>query len=152
MKHFRTDIIIFIALLVPAAIVFATTSGQSVIDIQLHDTYFVLDKTTAAVLMIGPPMFLIFFIRALIQKFKTIGPNVGLMMGLIILASITYRAVLLEQSDLHELMRTADEQQIADHKITVNWALGVFGLWTAIFLLLAYRTIKIAKAIKSGQS
>ena len=151
MGQFKTDIIIFIGLLILGSIVLLLTAGQSTIDIQLHDTYFVLDKISLTVLIIGPLTFLIFLARGLTRKFKTQGTNIGLIIGLILIALITYQVVRLQQSYLNEIMRFDDEglpdrgQFIVNAKNKMNLIWGLFGLWTIGLLLLTLRTIKIWK-------
>jgi hypothetical protein len=147
MKQFRTDIIIFIGILILSSVVLLLTVDESVIDIQLHDTYFVLDKITAIVLITEPLMFLVFFIRAFTQKFTAIGSNIGLIVALLFFALITYQIVRFQQNDLRDVtFGSADnEQLIADRRnfIIIAWVL--FGLWISAVLLLTYRTLKITK-------
>ena len=151
MGQFKTDIIIFMGLLILGSIVLLLTAGQRTIDIQLHDTYFILDKLSLTVLIIGPLTFLIFLTRGLTKNFKTKGPNIGLIIGLILIALITYHVVRLQQSYLDEMMRLDDEglpdrgQFIVDAKKRINWTWGLFALWTFGLLLLTLRTIKIWK-------
>lgn len=151
MGQLKTDIIIFIGLLILTSVVLLLTAGQSTIDIQLHDTYFVLDKISLTVLIIGPLTFLIFLARGLTRKFKTKGTNIGLIIGLILIALITYQVVRLQQSYLNEMMKLDDEglpdrgQFIVEAKNKINFTWGLFGLWTIGFSLLTLRTIKIWK-------
>jgi len=151
MKQFKTDIIIFIGFLVLTSIVLLLTIGQSTIDIQLHDTYFVLDKISLTILIIGPLTFMIFLTRGLTRKFKTKGTNIGLIIGLILVAVITFYVVRLQQSYLSEMMRPDNEglpdrgQFIVETKNRINWTWGLFGFWAMGLLLLTLRTIKIWK-------
>jgi hypothetical protein len=156
MKTFRTDIFIFIGLLILTAIIFLLTIGQSTIDIQFHDTYFVLDKISMTILIIGPLMLLIFLSRGLTRKFKTKGTNIGLIIGLLLIALITYQIIQLQESYLTEMMKLDDEglldrgQFAVDAKRKINWTWGLFGLWTLGFVLLTLRTIKIWKEAYSS--
>jgi hypothetical protein len=156
MREVKTDIIIFLGLVVISLVVLLLTGGQSTVDIQLHDTYFVIDKISMTVLIIGPLTFLIFLARALTRKFKTKGPNIGLIMGLILVAIITFYGVRLQQSYLSEMMRLDDEglpdrgQFIVDAKNIINWTWGLFGFWAMGLLLLTLRTIKIWKEGRSS--
>ena len=151
MRQIKTDLNIFIALVVVSLIPLLLTAGQSTIDIQLHDTYFVIDKISMTVLIIGPLTFLIFFARSLTGKFKAKGPNIGLIIGLILVAVTTFYAVRLQQSYLSEMMRLDDEglpdrgQFMVEAKKRINWTWGLFGFWAIGLLLLTLRTIKIWK-------
>lgn len=90
MKKLKTDIIILAVLLIVAWIIAVAYVGNTALDIQLHDTYFVIDKISLTILIVGPLTFLIFLARALAAKFKTIGANVGLIIGLILVTLIIY--------------------------------------------------------------
>ena len=152
MRQFKTDIIIFLAIVTISLVALFLTAGQSAIDIQLHDTYFVIDKISMTLLIIGPLTFLIFLTRALTRKFKARGPNIGLMIGLLLVAVITFYVVPLQESYLNEMMALDDEglrdrgQFIAETKHAVNWTWGLFGVWAVGRLLLSLRTLKIWKA------
>jgi len=151
MGQFKTDIIIFIGLLFMTAVVLLLTVGQSTIDIQLHDTYFVLDKISIAVLIIGPLTFLIFLAGGLTRRFKTKGTNIGLIIGLILVALITFYVVRLQQNYLSEVIRLVGEELPDKRKFTLEannriyWTWGLFGFWTTGLVLLTVRTIKIWK-------
>jgi hypothetical protein len=151
MGQFKTDIIIFIGLLVFASIVLLLTIGQSTFDIQLHDTYFVLDKISLTILIVGPLTFLIFLTRGLTRTFKTKATNIGLIIGLILIAVITFYGIQFQQSYLSEMMRLDEEglpdrgQFIEDAKNRINWTWGLFGFLAIGLFLLTLRTIKIWK-------
>jgi hypothetical protein len=150
MRQFKTDIIIFIALVVISLVVLLLTAEQSVVDIQLHDTYFVIDKISMTVLIMGPLMLLIFLGRALKRKFQTTGPNIGLIIGLTLVAVITFYVVQLQQSYLMEMMRLDQGfpgrvQFIVAAKNRLSWTCVLFGFWALGLLLLTLRTIKIWK-------
>ena len=154
MKGYKIDISIFIGLLILATALILLTIGQPVIDIQLHDTYFVLDKISLVVLSIGPLMFLIFLIRALILKFKTKATNVGLIIALALVALITHQIIQLQQSFIDYVVSEAKkpddgltntESLVVDarHKINLLWAL--FGFWIVGIFSLIVRTVKIPR-------
>lgn len=149
MRQFKTDIIIFLGLAGIGVIALLLTAGQSTVDIQLYDTYFVIDKISMTVLIIGPLTFSTFLARALTRNFKARGSNIGLMIGLVLVAIITFYIIRLQQSHLSEIMRpdhegTSDRGQfIADAKSRINWTWGLFGFWAMGLLLLTLRTIKI---------
>lgn len=151
MTNFRTDISIFLGLLTLCLAVLLFTAGQSTVDIQLHDTYFVLDKISLTVLIIGPLTFLIFLARALTKNFKTSATNIGLIIGLALVALITYQAVRLQTSYVSEMIKLDHEalpdrdNYIADAENKIKWTWALFGLWTVVLLILAVRTIRITK-------
>jgi len=124
MKQFKNDAIIFIVLLILSFIVLSVMSGLTAIDIQLHDTYFVLDPASLFILIMGPLMFLIFLARGINRKFKTIGANIGLVIGLILVALITYYFT----------------QLLGGYSAWVLFAILIIGL-----LLLIFRTAMIWK-------
>jgi hypothetical protein len=110
MRQYKTDIIICLGLVVVSLVILLFTAGQSTVDVQLHDTYFVIDKISMTVLIIGPLMFIIFFVRALMGNFRAKGPNIGFIIGLLLAAVITLYVVQLQQSYLSEMMRLDDER------------------------------------------
>jgi hypothetical protein len=96
-------------------------------------------------------MFLIFLTRSLTRRFRAKGPNIGLIIGLLLVAVITFYVVRLQQSHLNEMVRLDDEglpdrgQFIADAKNRINVTWGLFGFWVIGLLLLMFRTMKIWK-------
>ena len=151
MKLFKKDIIIFLGLLTLSFIIWQLILGNSAIDIQLHDTYFVLDKPSITILIIGPLTFLIFLARGLTRKFSSIGTNAGLIIGLIIIAFITHRIIELQKSYLNLMIGLVEEGQsdkgqfVEDVTNKISWTWGLFGLWTTALIFLAMRTVKIWK-------
>ena len=151
MRLITTDLIIFLALFVVIFVVLIVTAEMTVIDIQLHDTYYVIDKTSAIVLILGPLTFLIFLARGLTTKFRSIPSNFGLMIGLLLVAAITFYVARLQENYLNEIISLGyaplpDQDEIltrTKNKIIGIWAL--FGLWATGFLLLTIQTVKIWK-------
>lgn len=90
----KTDVII-LAILLILAVTILLTRAQNPIEIQLHDTYFVLDNFSLAVIIIGPPTFLIFLVRAAINRFQTLTANIGLAIGTMMVIFLVYEVVLL---------------------------------------------------------
>lgn len=148
MRQLKTDILIFIAILLLALIIFFSISGQASVDIQVHDTYYVIDKISLTALIIGPITFLIFLIRGIRTSFKLKGANIGLIVGLLLLMKITYLINKLQQSQFNELMRLYregvqnDMQFIQDLGKGINWIWGILGFGTLGLLLLIIRTLK----------
>jgi hypothetical protein len=153
MKNFKTDAFIFLSLLILTSVIWIATLGQSSVDIQLHDTYFILDKVSLLVLVIGPLTFLIFLARALTRKFKTKWTNTGLMIGLALIALITYHAINIEQSYLAEMLHLDDEglvdkgQFVSGMKRMIGWTWVLFCFWLTGLLLLLVRTTRIWKSV-----
>jgi hypothetical protein len=151
LKQYKTDLIIFLVLLSLAFVFLVATVGQSTIDIQLHDTYFVLDKISMTILVLGPLTFIIFLARGLASKFKSIGSNTGLIIGLALVTLIAYQNIALLNSELDQIKRLEDEglpdkgQFIADIKSNINWTWGLFSLLTIGVIILTVQTIKIWK-------
>jgi hypothetical protein len=150
LRSYKKDITIFLGLLTLTLIVWLLTLRQSEVDIQLHDTYYVFDRTSLIILILGPLTFLIFLARGLTSKFRSIGANVGLFIGLILVALITYRIIEFQKSYLAEIQNLeceglTERQFIIDMKSKSNWTWGLFSLWIIGSLLLALQTIKIWK-------
>jgi hypothetical protein len=150
LRSYKKDITIFLGLLTLTLIVWLLTLRQSEVDIQLHDTYYVFDRTSLIILILGPLTFLIFLARGLTSKFRSIGANVALFIGLILVALITYRIIEFQKSYLAEIQNLeceglTERQFIIDMKSKSNWTWGLFSLWIIGSLLLALQTIKIWK-------
>ncbi|MFA7381130.1 MAG: hypothetical protein WC150_11765 [Bacteroidia bacterium] len=151
MRQFKTDIIIFLGVVFFNLVVLLLTAKQSSIDIQLQGKYFVIDKISMTVLIVGPLTFLIFLARGLRRKFKTKGANIGLIIGLILVSVITFYFVRIQQSYLSEAMGLDIEsfphrgEFIANTTNKINWAWGLLGLWVTGLLLLTIRTIRVWK-------
>jgi hypothetical protein len=100
MKPYRTDLLILIGLIVLVFIILVSTPRQSRIEVQLYvDSFvFVVDRVSMTVLILGPPIFLIFLIRALISRFKSTTTNIGFIIGLILVCMITYRLIEIQHA------------------------------------------------------
>jgi len=96
MNRNSIDLIIFLTLVMLTAAILMFTVNQTSIDIQLHDTYFVLDRMTLAVLILGPMTILIFLPLAAMRKFKSMGTNIALIFGLMLVAVICYSVAELQ--------------------------------------------------------
>jgi hypothetical protein len=93
-KHLR-DIIIFLLLVGAAFVLWNIFIGTTVIDIQLHDTYFVFGKAEWIFLIVGLTTFFYFLARAISRRFSTVWTNVGLLAGLIAVLIILTALLLM---------------------------------------------------------
>src|SRR5687768_11670034 len=100
MNTARTDKFIFVGMLIVAFLILLSTIGQSTIDIQLYDTYFVLDRISLVISIIGPLTLLVYFARGLATKFRTRSTNIGVIIGLLLVAVITFQIIRFQESDL----------------------------------------------------
>ena len=87
MKPLKKDLLILISLLCAAAIGWLVTQGQR-LDIQLHDTYYIVDNTFITMTVLALLLLVIFIIRAVRLKFKSWSTNSGLALGLMIVTWI----------------------------------------------------------------
>jgi hypothetical protein len=87
MNLLKKDLLILISLLCAAATGWLATQGQRV-DIQLHDTYYILDNTFITLTVLGLLLLVIFIIRAARLKFKSWSANSGLALGLMLVTWI----------------------------------------------------------------
>jgi|SRR6187402_747625 len=157
MNRNSIDLIIFLSLVLLTAVILSFGVSQTSIDIQLHDTYFVLDRMTLAVLILGPMTILIFLPLAAVRQFKSIGTNIALIFGLMLVAVICYSVAELQSSYISQI-NSLDEVEPRDNAgynnvsrsiIAIRGILTVIGLSA---LVLIYRTVKIWKEAHSRPS
>jgi len=86
----KKDIAILTILAFAATLILVLTANNNGIDIQLHDTYYVIDNISLALLVIGPLTFLIFLSLGLLRRFRKISTNLGFMIGLLLVSLIIY--------------------------------------------------------------
>jgi hypothetical protein len=100
MKTYRTDVLIFIGVIFLAFIILISIPSQSRIEVQLYvnSFVFVVDRVSMTVLILGPPIFLIFLIRALISRFKSTTTNIGFIIGLILVCMIGYKLIEIQHA------------------------------------------------------
>jgi hypothetical protein len=157
-RTLKTDIVIFLSLLMLTMAIIVSTIGQTTIDIQLHDTYFVFDKAHWTILIVGPITFLIFLARALSRKFRTVATNAGLILGLIMVGLITYWAIEVYQNYISEMIRldSADTPrrneiiQAAGKRMRWSWIL--LSVVALAVIVLTIRTRRIWKLNRHNQS
>ena len=154
MNRNSIDLIIFLSLVLLTAAILMFAVSQTSIDIQLHDTYLVLDRMTLAVLILGPMTILVFLPLAAVRKFKSIGTNIALIFGLMLVAVICYSVAELQSSNISQT-NSLDEVGLRDKAgyknatraiVTTRGILAVFGLSA---LVLIFKTVKIWKETHS---
>jgi hypothetical protein len=148
---YKTDLFIFIGLLTVVAFILLLNSGNDTIDIQFHDTYFVLSRLEFALTLLGPMTFLLFFIRGLLLKFKSTGANIGLMIGLVLISLITYQIIEFKVGYLNKI-KSLDPEEVGDRgqfyvdlNATIHRAWAILIFWLTAIVLLVVRIIKIVK-------
>ena len=135
MNRNSIDLTIFLSLVVLTVTIALMAGDQTTIDIQLYDTYFVLDKLAFAILMLGPITTFIFLPLAAMRKFKSIGTNIALIFGLMLAAVICYNVSELSYIDQE----------------TVYGSQGMFAIVGLAAIILIHRTVKIWKERYSHQ-
>lgn len=128
MNTYLKDALIFLILISSSLILWNVVVGNSAIDVQIHDTYFVFDWTSWTLLIIGPVTFFYFLGRGIARKFSTIGTNVGLVVGQV--------AVLLIVFKLFQMLL------VVSNAINVSVVGGLFILGTVLTILLVRRTYR----------
>jgi hypothetical protein len=151
---YKKDVFMFFGLLLVAVVIFVMTIGQSTIDIQLHDTYFVADRIDLIMLIVGPVTFLIFLASAIARQFKSRGANAGLIVGLAFLAMITFRIIQLQEGYLDAIKNLQDDAMpdrgefYVRMRTRINWCWALFGLWITAILIVGTRTVRLLRRPK----
>ena len=150
MKRNLIDLTIFCSL-VFLTVALALLSDSDTTELQFHDTYFVVDRLSLAVLALGPLLVVLFLPLAVTRKFQSIGTNIALIIGLVIIAVICYRAIDLQSSYLQQAEALRDEQlpdrarYLNNIKGLLNWSRAIFAGIVLPATVLIYRTVKIWK-------
>lgn len=84
----KVDLIILSILALGALMIWLFTTDDTVIDIQIYDTYYVMTKLALILFTIGPITFLIFLVRASTKRFRSVAANAGLVIGTIMISFI----------------------------------------------------------------
>ena len=157
MNRNSIDLIIFFSLVLLTASILMFAVSQTSIEIQLHDTYFILDRMTLAVLILGPMTILVFLPLAAVRKFKSIGTNIALIFGLMLVAVICYSVAELQSSYVSQInsldevgLRNQGGYNNATRAITTTR--GILALIGLSALVLIFRTVKIWKETHSRTS
>ncbi|HTH54570.1 MAG TPA: hypothetical protein VL728_00905 [Cyclobacteriaceae bacterium] len=77
------DFLVLVAILFMVLIVSVLATQRTAFDIQLHDTYLVIGWPEAIISLGGPLIVVVYFFRALARKFKNLGTNASLVLGLL---------------------------------------------------------------------
>ncbi|UII23208.1 hypothetical protein [Fulvivirga ligni] len=137
MKRSLPDIIIFVVIVIFGVIISRISAHNHGVDIQLHDTYYVLSTLSAIVLVVGVLTFIVFSIKGGIERFKSLGSNMGLLVGLVLVSIITYYIIEIKAS-------LQNQAEISDSSnFQLMW--GILLLWILAFILLSFRTLKVWK-------
>ena len=147
MNRNSIDLIIFLSLVFIALAISLFVVNQTTVEIQMHDTYFVIDRLTLTVLLVGPLTVLTFFPIAAIRKFNSVGTNVALIFGLVLIAVICYSIVELQSSYLNQINQSDGSRQQADiiMRQLINATRGILVVIGMTALVLIYKTVKIWK-------
>ncbi|HEY5918332.1 MAG TPA: hypothetical protein VIU13_13045 [Chryseolinea sp.] len=157
MNRNSADLIIFLSLVLLTAAILLFAVTQTSIEIQLHDTYLVLDRMTLAVLILGPMTILIFLPLAAMRKFKSMGTNIALVFGLMLVAVICYSVAELQSSYIGQLnsldeIGPGDKAGYYNATQSINIIRGILAVIGLSALVLIYRTVKIWKEAHSRPS
>ena len=149
------DLIIFFALVLLTLAMFLFSANETT-ELQFHDTHFVVDRLSLAVMTLGPLLCLVFLPIAAIRNFKSLGTNIALIIGLMIVATICYRAIELQSSYSQQMQVLSDEQlpdrsqHLNNIQVGLNWTRGILAAIVLPTTILIYRTVKIWKETHSS--
>jgi heme/copper-type cytochrome/quinol oxidase subunit 1 len=93
MRKYNTDALIFVVLLV--VLVLILLFGYDGLDIQLHDTYFVISMWHLMIIVLEPLTFVAFLVRAFATAFQKVVPLIGLTVGLLAIGLGIYKILEL---------------------------------------------------------
>jgi hypothetical protein len=125
--------------------------SRPTIEIQLHDTYFVVDRFSLSILMLGPLILIVFLPIAALRNFRSVGTNVVLTIGLVLVGVMCYSVIELQFNYLKQVI-TLDDQGLPDDEPAadkigqrINWTRGFLVVIGLAALALIYKTVKIWK-------
>jgi hypothetical protein len=93
----------------------------------------------------------VFLPLAAIRKFKSVGTNIALIVGLLLIAVVCYLVVELQSNYYNEVAATIDvqdsdrSQNLTRIKQGLNVGRGILAAFALTTMILIYRTVKIWK-------
>lgn len=154
MNRTQIDIAIFVLLLAAAVAIAHITVGATPIEIQLHDTYLMIDKFSFALLVFAPLVSIVFLPLASVRGFQSVSTNAGLIIGLVLAAVLCYSAIELQTNYLLQANKinqgALPEKQISNIGWGINIARALFAVISLGTLALIFHTVKLWKAAHSS--
>lgn len=124
-------------------------------DIQLHDTNFVIEKTHLAVLVLTPFVFLGLLVKAIRQRFKVATTNLYFAATLAFIAFLIYQVVLLQKKYI-EFLSKLDVKMFPNKNVAIasansneNLIWGAFFITLLFIALVAIRTFNLVEQMES---
>ena len=152
------DVLILLSLVVITIVLCLLVVTSSAIDIQLHDTYIVIDRFSFGFLILGPLICMVFLPIAAVRRFRSISTNVVLLVGLFLIGVLCYSITEL-QSGYMEQVRTFDGHETASQQRAldslsdlINWMRGILVAVALAWTTLLYRTIRVWKEQQGPRS
>lgn len=148
-ESMKRELLIVTLLLIGCGVIWMATEGDTIVDLQFHDSYFVIDKTFLIGLVVGPFGFLIFLTRAIRRWFKNVSTNICLAVELVIMALITYYIIRVQQDYVRELQTlegidaSTMDRMLGSARDGILWSWVIFGVWCIALLLIIFRTMRI---------
>lgn len=146
LEQSKTDLMIAGCIAVAGLVFILINHSGTVIDVQVYDTYYVVDAKTIVLLVAAPLILVIFLARSLITGFRAIAANVGLIVGLALTAWTAYYGVALNESFVEQItdantLHGPGQDQLLDKAHTRLWWSRVwFAALVLSALLLSIRT------------
>lgn len=95
MKTLKADVLIFSVVLISTFFICLISLGAPPMDIQLHDTYYVIQIYHLLFFVAVILLFLIFLIRGASWKFKSKSTNIGLLISVLLMVYIVTQALYI---------------------------------------------------------
>lgn len=151
MNRNTIDLIILLGLVLVVLAISFLAFSRPTIEIQLHDTFFVVDRFSLSILMLGPLVLLVFLPIAVVRNFRSVATNVILTIGLVLVGVICYSVIELQFNYLKQVI-TLDDQGLPDDEPAaerigqrINWTRGLLVVIGLAATALIYKTVTIWK-------